>query len=122
VVAHLADSALASSWRIRLMLAEDSPTLSAFDQDAWTWPYSRIEPRDALATLSMLRRDTALLLRLAPTKSWQRTGYHEERGKVTVRDLVERQINHIEEHLAQIRSIKRELSAPRPRSRLIHSR
>ena len=35
VVAHVADSELVGAHRLRLVLAEDNPTLTAFDQDAW---------------------------------------------------------------------------------------
>jgi hypothetical protein len=46
-VAHLADSELVGAHRMRQVIAEDNPTLIAFDQDAWTrnLDYSRRKPK-----------------------------------------------------------------------------
>ena len=35
VLRHLADSDLVWGWRLRLILAQDRPTLTGYDQDAW---------------------------------------------------------------------------------------
>src|SRR5262245_20496589 len=36
VARHLADSEVVMGWRMRLVLAEDRPTITGFDQDAWS--------------------------------------------------------------------------------------
>jgi hypothetical protein len=50
IVAHLADSELVCAHRMRQIVAEDSPTLIAFDQDAWTknLDYARRKPKQSL--------------------------------------------------------------------------
>ena len=35
VLRHLADSEIVWGWRIRLVLAQDRPPLTGYDQDAW---------------------------------------------------------------------------------------
>ena len=35
VLAHLADSEVVWAWRLRLILAQDRPTITGYDQDAW---------------------------------------------------------------------------------------
>src|SRR5215218_8212325 len=35
VVRHLADSEIVWGWRLRLVLAQDRPTLTGYDQDLW---------------------------------------------------------------------------------------
>ena len=111
VLAHLADNAIVAAWRIRLVLAQEGPVLASYDQDAWAWPYRDSSPDDSLATLRLLRSTTAALLRRLPPEGWHRTGDHEERGAVTLRDLVLAQVSHVEEHLAQIKEIIRKLES-----------
>src|SRR6516164_4494469 len=52
IAAHLADSELVGAHRLRQVIAEDNPTLIAFDQDAWTknLDYSRRKAEESLET------------------------------------------------------------------------
>ena len=47
IIAHLADSELVFAHRFRQVIAEENPTLVAFDQDAWArnLDYSRRKPK-----------------------------------------------------------------------------
>src|SRR5689334_13827509 len=58
VLAHLADSDLVWGWRLRLILAQDRPSLTGYDQDAWAegLGYADIDPRDSVAMFSVLRK------------------------------------------------------------------
>src|SRR5438552_3759836 len=55
IMAHLADSELVSAMRFRKVIAEENPTLEAFDQDAWgrNLDYGR---RKTSQTLESFRR------------------------------------------------------------------
>src|SRR5882724_5782347 len=57
IMAHLADGELVGAFRLRLVIAEDNPTLTAFDQDAWTrnLDYARRKPTQSLDTFRRLR-------------------------------------------------------------------
>jgi len=50
IVAHLSDSEIVGTMRMRRVIAEDDPKLEAFDQDAWTknLDYARRKPSQAL--------------------------------------------------------------------------
>ena len=52
IVAHLADTELVYAHRMRQMVAEENPTLIAFDQDAWTknLDYARRKPKQCSRT------------------------------------------------------------------------
>src|SRR5580692_10955536 len=57
IVAHLADAELVGAHRFRQVIAEDGPTLIAFDQDAWTQKldYAHRKPKQSLETFRRLR-------------------------------------------------------------------
>ena len=57
ILAHLADGELVGAHRMRQVIAEDNPTLIAFDQDAWTrnLEYARRKPKQSLETFRRIR-------------------------------------------------------------------
>ena len=69
VLAHLADSDLVWGWRLRLILAQERPPLTGYDQDSWAdrLAYADIDPGDAVLTFSVLRKGNLRLIdRAAP--------------------------------------------------------
>ena len=68
IVAHLADSEMVGAHRMRQVIAEDNPTLIAFDQDAWTknLDYARRKPRESLETFRRIRAENYELLKGVP--------------------------------------------------------
>src|SRR4029434_9231365 len=58
VVRHLADTEIVWGWRLRLVLAQDRPTITGFDQDAWAerLRYDAAPVDEALAEFAALRR------------------------------------------------------------------
>ena len=59
IMAHVADSELVGAHRLRLVIAEDNPVLTGFDQDAWTrnLDYARRKPTQSLETFRRLRAE-----------------------------------------------------------------
>ena len=59
IMAHLADAEMVGAHRLRLVVAEDNPTLTSFDQDAWTrnLDYARRKPTQSLDTFRRLRAE-----------------------------------------------------------------
>src|ERR1700680_1530863 len=59
IMAHLADAELVGAHRLRLVIAENNPTLTAFDQQAWTQnlDYARRKPTQSLETFRRLRAE-----------------------------------------------------------------
>ena len=76
IIAHLADAELVCAQRIRQIVAEENPTLIAFDQDAWTrnLDYARRKPKQSLETFRRLRAENYELLRGLAAEAYARTG------------------------------------------------
>jgi hypothetical protein len=103
-IAHLADSELVGAHRMRQVIAEDNPTLIAFDQDAWTrnLDYARRKPKQSLETFRRVRAENHELLKGLPESAFERAGNHSEDGSMTLRRLLEGYAQHAESHARQM--------------------
>lgn len=110
VVIHLADAELMAAVRIRLALAGDEPVLPIYDQDVWKRKllYVFRDPEAALGAFQQVRYGAAELLRECAPEAWERTANHPQIGTVTVADLVATAANHVDEHIAQLRTMRGE--------------
>jgi hypothetical protein len=108
MIAHLADSELVGAHRMRQVIAEDNPTLIAFDQDAWTrnLDYSRRKPKQSLETFRRIRAENHELLKVLPESAFERAGNHSENGPMTLRHLLEGYAQHAESHARQMTAIR----------------
>ena len=110
ILAHVADSELVGAHRLRIVIAEDNPTLTAFDQDAWTknLDYARRKPTQSLETFRRLRAENYELLKELPESAFDRTGNHSETGPKTLRSLLTHFADHAETHARQLQEIRAE--------------
>ena len=108
VVCHLADTQIVIAMRIRLILAEENPTLGAFDQEAWAknLDYGKRKISQAIETFRRLRGEDYELMKDLPESAFERTGMHVERGLVTLGAIVEQQAVHLESHVKQIQAVR----------------
>lgn len=108
IIAHLADCELVYAHRVRQVMAEDYPTLIAFDQDAWAknLDYSRRKPKQSLETFRRLRAENYELLRPLEESAYQRTGNHSENGSLTLGDILTGMAGHTEKHARQMQEIR----------------
>ena len=108
IIAHVADAELVAAHRFRQMLAEDQPSLIAFDQDKWTQnlDYARRKPKQSLETFRRIRAENYELLKELPPAAFERSGNHSERGKLSVRDLLEGMAQHAESHARQLQELR----------------
>jgi DinB superfamily len=118
IAAHLADSELVFAHRFRQVIAENNPTLMAFDQNAWAsnLEYSRRKPKTSLDTLRRLRAENYELVKDLPETAFARTGNHTERGTLSLRQMVEGAAEHLESHARQAQGIReafKESKAPK---------
>jgi DinB superfamily len=104
VMAHLADAEMVGADRFRRVLAEENPTLVAFDEKAWArnLDYQRRSVAQALETFRCVRVANHELLRELPKAAFARTGAHTEMGPVSLGQLLEIYARHAEIHAAQI--------------------
>lgn len=108
IVAHVADGELVAGDRVRRIIAEDNPTLIAYDQDAWArnLNYARRKTSESVESFRRLRAENYELLRDLPGEAYERTGNHSERGRITLRELVELMAQHAEKHARQIQDVR----------------
>jgi hypothetical protein len=108
IVAHLADAELVGAHRMRQVIAEDNPTIIAYDQNAWAGnlDYSRRKPKQSLETFRRLRAENYDLLKDLPESAYARTGNHTENGPMTLRALLEGYAGHTENHTRQVQEIR----------------
>ena len=108
IVAHLADAELVGAHRFRQVIAEDSPTLIAFDQNAWAanLDYARRKPKQSLETFRRIRAENYELLKALPEEAFDRAGNHSENGRMTLRAMLEGYAGHAESHARQLQEIR----------------
>ena len=108
VVQHLADSELVWGYRLRLVLAQERPTLTGYDQDLWSerFHYERLPMDEALDRFAVLRRSHLRLLADASPDDFQRVGVHAERGEESVAHMIRLCAGHDLLHLRQLARIR----------------
>jgi hypothetical protein len=108
ITAHLADCELVFAHRFRQVIAEDNPTLMAFDQNAWAskLDYTHRKPKASLDTLRRLRAENYELVKDLPEGTFARTGNHTERGQLSLLQMVEGAANHLESHARQAQTLR----------------
>jgi hypothetical protein len=104
VVHHLADAETRAAIRLRQLLAEDSPTIQAYDEERYAEAlhYDRRSIDVSLAVLRAVRDATAELLDLLSDADFARTGTHTESGPYSVDTWLQIYAAHALEHAAQI--------------------
>jgi uncharacterized damage-inducible protein DinB len=107
ILAHLVDTEIVGSWRMRLIIGSDGVPVQAFDQDVWaeTLDYAGQDPKVSLETFRVLRENNLRMLKALPKNLWENHGMHSERGRETVAHLVKMFAGHDLNHLAQVERI-----------------
>lgn len=101
LVVHLVDSDLVASDRMKRVIAEDHPTLMAYDENAWIARLgAQVMPVEEAVNLFAANRHwmTRILRRCTP-EDFARDGMHSEDGRKTLADLVVGYANHLDHHL-----------------------
>ena len=108
VLVHLSDTELVRAVRIRQMIAEDEPAFFTFDEAVWKKKlhYLWRSPEAALSLFQQTRFSTGELLRQCDRQSWERTATHPERGVLTLADMLQIGVEHVEAHVGQIRKLR----------------
>jgi hypothetical protein len=107
IICHLADTEAVMGCRARWIAFEEHPTLVPFDQEKWAAGREREqEPlAETLERFRLLRKTQLRLFRAAPKRAFARTGFHPERGSVTLQEQLETLAGHDLNHLGQIRRL-----------------
>src|SRR5687767_3904067 len=101
IVLHLMDSDLIGSDRMKRVIAEREPQLIGYDESAFARElhYDKLDTDAACQVFGLNRQLTATILRNLPDETYQRVGIHNEAGPLTLAQLVQTFVNHLERHL-----------------------
>lgn len=112
IVHHLADSEMTSAIRLRKLLAEESPLIQGYDQDAYAerLRYNERDTAPALEAFRLARATTAQLLAVMTDEDWSRAGHHTESGPYSAEDWLRIYAAHAHGHAAQIRRLREAMS------------
>src|SRR5205823_5429403 len=104
VVCHLADFDPILADRMKRILAEDRPQLIGADENrfAAALAYHDRDLDEELTILDRTRSQMARILRAQPEAALQRVGVNNERGPLTLEQMLRSTINHVTHHVAFI--------------------
>lgn len=104
ILAHLADTELVTSWRIRSILASNGTTLQPYDQNefARVFKYAEAPVAGSLDLFEANRRANLRLLRAVDPVLHDNFGMHGERGRESVAHLIRLNAGHDLNHLGQV--------------------
>jgi uncharacterized damage-inducible protein DinB len=110
IVLHLMDSDLIASDRMKRIIAEDDPAIIGYNERAFASRlfYDQQDPFLAAQIFEKNRQLTTVILRSLPDAAFARCGTHNQRGKVTLAEMVAMYVDHLEHHLKFLRH-KRQL-------------
>ena len=106
VIHHIADAEIQFSVRYANALCEDNPTIVPFDEEKFPTglQYSKRSVSVSLESFAASHAMNYEILKNASDADWQRISTHPQRGPVTLLQLVTLSANHIESHIAQLKS------------------
>lgn len=115
IICHLADSEIVIADRFRRTIAEDNPAIIGFDQDAWAknLDYNRRKVSASIESFRRLRQETYEILKDLPESAYARKATHNERGEMTLLDLLRTYAQHVESHAKQIQGVRQEYKQSR---------
>lgn len=107
VLQHLVDTETVYSFRVRMILAHDSPDLQGYDQDRWAerLRYHDATVAESLAEIRTLRKRNLRLFHALTPAELDRVGLHSERGPESVRHIMRMIAAHDLVHRRQVERI-----------------
>ncbi len=104
IVCHLRDNEERVLERMRLMRDEVDPFIATYDQEQWARErnYAADNLREALAAWTRFRASHIAELAALTPAEWERSGQHQERGRITIGSQTLRVVCHDAIHAAQL--------------------
>jgi uncharacterized damage-inducible protein DinB len=103
-VAHIADFEPVFADRIKRALALDKPLVFVADESLFVkhLAYDARDLNEELAVVDVVRKQLARILRHLPDEALQRVAVHNEKGLVTVEQMVTGATKHLAGHLVHV--------------------
>jgi uncharacterized damage-inducible protein DinB len=104
VVCHLVDSEQAWCHRMKRVIAEERPLLIGYDESRFTatLPYQGGDLEEELILLEGMRRQMARILSGLSEAAWSRIAVHNERGLMTLEQMLQNEVEHVPHHITHI--------------------
>ena len=102
ILAHITDTELAFSFRMRQAAAESGHVIQPFDQEKWAVGYGQADVETALKLFGVLRKWNVQFLRGLSSEVWDKDVSHPERGSMKFRTIIETMAGHDGNHLTQL--------------------
>jgi hypothetical protein len=114
VVCHLADFDPILADRMKRVIAEDRPMLLGADEVrfAAALAYQDRDLEEELTIVEKTRQQLGRILRKLPPEAFQRVGLHNERGQLTLEQLLTITTNHLPHHVKFIYEKRKALGLP----------
>jgi hypothetical protein len=114
LVLHVLDSDLIAVHRMKRVIAESNPLLIGYDETlfAKNLGYERMDVSAACECFRLNRELMTQILRGLPESAFQRSGVHNQYGKLTLLDLVHTYIEHLDHHAKFLREKRAKLGKP----------
>jgi hypothetical protein len=113
IIHHLADSEMTAAVRLRLLLAQDRPTIQGYDQDEFARRLHYDRPHEtSLELFRWARESTAEVLERLTPAEWLREGTHTEVGRWGVEAWLKTYAGHAHKHARQIREARDAAAKP----------
>ncbi len=114
VVIHLQDAETSFADRIRRIIAQDNPTVMAWNENDFAARlfYDRQSMEDALLQIETTRRQAARILRSVSAADMDRAGMHSGTGRITAREVLAKANWHLDHHLKFIHEKRAALNKP----------
>jgi uncharacterized damage-inducible protein DinB len=105
VIHHLADSDAHFLVRFLNVLSTEKPTIVPFDEEAFPTAlrYLGRTVETSLAAIEASCSQTVEILEQLSPSDWERSGFHPERGEMTLTQILALTTNHRLEHIEQLK-------------------
>jgi len=106
VIHHIADAEVQFGARYAKALTDENPPIVPFNEEQFAvgLQYNNRSVDISLQSLTATFAMNYEILKNASDADWKRTSIHPQSGVVTLFDLLQKSANHIESHIAQLKS------------------
>ncbi len=114
ICVHLLHSDLFAAGRMCQIIAEDVPLLMNWDENTFVarLRYDKMPINDVLSCIETMRKTMAATLRQLKDEDFARYGIHSKRGKLTLEDVLNTYVNHLEHHMKFLIEKRKMLGKP----------
>ncbi len=111
---HVMDSDMFCVGRMKRIIAETNPLLIAYDEDAFAanLGYERLDLGMCCDMFRLGRLHMGQILRPLPAEAFSRAGVHNQNGRMTLLNVVDGYVRHVEHHMVFAREKLRALGKP----------